>query len=137
MIDTTKQAEVFPMEMGLRFLPIHGCYVRSDDPQYAVRYIRVDSVKPQQAEPVAWIGSEALKWLKLGKRVPTELYPSKYTLDFHPLYSADTVRKLQLEAIRKTLETAILHGGGEIGGAEVLQNIERLDPEEILASLGE
>jgi hypothetical protein len=162
MTDTTKQAETitnvrdaFSDDEWAHLFPakIYGANIGRQtnrlfrnfpSPNYSpsIEYIRADLVKPIQAEPVAYAVSSELQELQTDDSVCLYLTCESSERYDTPLYSADTVRALQLEAIRKTLEVtsseaAELH---KIGGITVLftaEQIARIDPEEILSSLGE
>ena len=102
-----------------------------------VTYIRADLVKPIQAEPVAWL----INWFDkkvplLTKELADVKTAEKNGFKTVPLYTADTVRALQLEAIRKTLEVAksrILDDHGKVQSP--LYQLRQIDPEEILKGL--
>ena len=99
--------------------------------EHCLQNTRADLVKPIQAEPVGYAVSSELQELQTDDSVYLYLTCESSERYDAPLYSADTVRALQLEAIRKTLEFA--HNESVNSG----QNILDIDPEEILNSLND
>ena len=104
--------------------------------------MKVNSVSESINEPVAWIlfdqnGDVDWDYVLQPNNILSE-YDEKRGGVLKPVFAepnVNQIKQLQLEAIRKTLEEAIFHGRGEIGGMEVLENIARIDPEEILKEL--
>ena len=99
--------------------------------EYCLQDTRADLVKPIQAEPFAWATFDGEGGHELCLYENNESYRiyyyarngAKYEGWVKPLYSADTVRALQLEAIRKTLEECSLVN---LSQAEI-EAIKRLD----------
>ena len=115
MTNTTKQAENHvscACQFGVENCPKHGT-----------------SAKPIQAEPVAQVDAN-------DDEIWADILPNSDVKVGQFLYTADTVRALQLEAIRKTLEVAasrILDDHSKVKSP--LYQLRQIDPEEILKGL--
>jgi hypothetical protein len=156
MTNTTKQAEMlktWPVKLYVESINKDtGCSgtVFTTPSPLSEEYIRADLVKPIQAEPVAWIhqwDNPCRETITRKSAITQRDLMDGMTLkkDFPnyrttPLYSADTIRALQLEAIRKTLEVASnkaaeLHKMFGVSGIYSAELIACIDPEEILKGL--
>jgi hypothetical protein len=94
-----------------------------------------DLVKPIKKEPVAQVDAN-------DDEIWADILPDSDVKVGQFLYSEDTVRVLQLEAIRKTLEVASnkaaeLRKMFGVNGLFIAEQIARIEPEEILNILGE